>query len=67
MPRMMRKCAQCGTLDDRHAWKSADDAASQGAFDGSWTCASCAWTEFDLVDADGEPARTGRQEEAASR
>jgi hypothetical protein len=48
----MRKCAQCGTLDNAKAWSSPDKAAQDGAFDGRWTCSSCAWTEFDLVDED---------------
>ncbi len=56
MARLVRKCAQCGTLDSKQTWSSADDAAKQGAFDGTWTCSTCAWTEFDLVEAEEEPA-----------
>jgi len=58
---LMPKCTQCGKVDTRNSWSSADEAAKAGAFDGKWSCASCAWTEFDLVEADenaqvGEPA-----------
>jgi hypothetical protein len=48
---MIAKCEQCGKVDDRKQWASADEAAKQGAFQ-SWTCPTCAWTEFELVDAD---------------
>jgi hypothetical protein len=48
---MIAKCEQCGKVDTRKEWASADEAAKQGAFQG-WTCPSCAWTEFELVDAD---------------
>jgi hypothetical protein len=48
---MIAKCEQCGRIDDRKQWASADEAAKQGAFQ-SWTCPTCAWTEFELVDAD---------------
>jgi hypothetical protein len=60
MARLIRKCAQCGTVDNRTEWSSADEAAKKGAFDGKWSCSSCAWTEFDLVDAEAE-AVTSRQ------
>ena len=52
---LVRKCEKCGSLDQRVNWPSADEAAKQGAFVG-WTCPVCAWTEFDLVDAEEEPA-----------
>lgn len=45
----VRKCDKCGTVDARQTWSSPSDAADQGAFD-KWTCPSCAWTEFELVD-----------------
>jgi hypothetical protein len=51
---LMRKCTQCGTVDARSAWDSPADAAKDGAFNGKWACASCAWTEFDLFEADAE-------------
>ena len=57
MARLIRKCSQCGTLDARNQWSSADDAAKKGAFDEKWTCSACAWSEFELVEADEEPAR----------
>jgi hypothetical protein len=57
MARLIRKCTQCGALDQAHAWTSMDDAADKGAWDESWTCGSCAWTEFELTEADEEPAR----------
>jgi len=52
----VRKCAQCGRIDDREEWKSTEDAADKGAFQ-NWTCPNCAWTEFELVEAAGEPAQ----------
>ena len=48
---LVRKCEKCGSIDNRQSWSSADDAANQGAFN-NWTCPTCAWTEFDLVDAE---------------
>ena len=51
----VRKCEQCGRMDDREQWKSAEEAADKGEFQ-SWTCPNCAWTEFDLVEAEGEAA-----------
>jgi hypothetical protein len=53
----VRKCAQCGRLDEREDWKSAEDAADKGAFQ-NWTCPNCAWTEFELVEAAAEPVET---------
>jgi hypothetical protein len=50
----MRKCEQCGTVDKSSAWASADAAAKDGAFDGTWSCSSCAWTEFDLAETSGD-------------
>lgn len=51
MARLVRMCTQCGATDDRRSWASADEAADEGAFSAPWTCATCAWTEFELVDA----------------
>jgi hypothetical protein len=48
---MVAKCERCGKIDARQEWSSADEAAKQGAFD-HWTCPTCAWTEFELVDAE---------------
>lgn len=45
----VRKCEQCGSVDARQSWSSAAEAADQGAFQ-KWTCPSCAWTEFDLIE-----------------
>ena len=53
----VRKCEKCGKVDDREQWSSPDEAAKQGAFQ-TWTCPNCAWTEFDLVDAEAETAAT---------
>jgi hypothetical protein len=39
----------------RATWPSADDAAKDPVHE-RWTCPMCAWTEFDLVEADAEPA-----------
>ena len=43
-----RKCEQCGNVDTRVSWSSADDAAKDPVFS-RFTCPMCAWTEFDLV------------------
>jgi predicted nucleic-acid-binding Zn-ribbon protein len=46
----VRKCEKCGNIDDREQWSSPSEAADKGAFR-SWTCPSCAWTEFELIDS----------------
>jgi hypothetical protein len=46
---MIPKCSRCHKFDERTTYSSADDAAKQGAFE-RWTCPTCAWTEFELVD-----------------
>jgi hypothetical protein len=58
----VRKCDKCGHVDDRQRWSSPTEAADQGAFD-NWTCPSCAWTEFDLIDQ----AETADTEAQATR
>ena len=45
----VRKCDQCGAIDARQRWSSAAEAADQGAFQ-KWTCPTCAWTEFELIE-----------------
>jgi ssDNA-binding Zn-finger/Zn-ribbon topoisomerase 1 len=52
----VRKCEQCGNHDARQSWSSAAEAADEGAFR-NWTCPTCAWTEFDLVE-ETEAAQT---------
>jgi hypothetical protein len=52
---VVRKCEKCGRVDARVSWKSTEDAAKDPAFD-NWTCPMCAWTEFDLVEAEAQPA-----------
>jgi hypothetical protein len=52
---VVRKCENCGKTDPRATWKSTDDAAKDPGFD-KWTCPMCAWTEFDLVEAEEQPA-----------
>jgi hypothetical protein len=56
---LVRKCEKCGNIDSRQRYSSTDDAASKDAFS-DWTCPSCAWTEFDLVDeaTEAEPQAT---------
>jgi hypothetical protein len=55
---VVRKCEQCSKIDGRERWSSASEAADKGAF-GKWTCPTCAWTEFDLVEeAEAEAAAT---------
>ena len=49
-----RKCESCGNVDKRVTWKSSDDAAKDPVFD-RFTCPNCAWTEFDLVEAEPAP------------
>jgi hypothetical protein len=56
MARLMRKCSQCGTVDTRGSWSSPAEAAKDGAFNRPWACSSCAWTEFELVEAEAEPS-----------
>lgn len=51
MARFAKKCTKCGTVDDRKTWSSLDEATRDGAFDGAWTCSSCAWSEFELAEA----------------
>ena len=46
----VRKCEQCGRLDARVSWPSAEDAGRDPVLH-SWTCPMCAWPEFDLVEA----------------
>ena len=53
------KCTKCGALDTRKTYRTADEAAADGAFE-RWTCSTCAWTEFDLVSEDQEAATTAR-------
>ncbi len=54
---IVRKCVKCGSLDPGASWASPDEAANDDAFN-DWTCPVCAWTEFDLVEAEEpEPAR----------
>ena len=52
----VRKCDKCSHIDDRERWSSTAEAGDQGAFQQAWTCPTCAWTEFDLVDG-SEAAR----------
>jgi hypothetical protein len=47
----VRKCEQCGRIDARVSWSSPQDASKDPVF-ATWTCPNCAWTEFDLVEAD---------------
>jgi hypothetical protein len=49
-----RKCEQCGRIDTRVTWSSPEDAAKDPVF-ATWTCPMCAWTEFDLVEAEAQP------------
>jgi hypothetical protein len=49
-----RKCESCGNVDKRVTWKSLADASKDPMFD-RFTCPNCAWTEFDLVEAEPEP------------
>jgi predicted nucleic-acid-binding Zn-ribbon protein len=50
----VRKCDKCGHIDDRQRWASTAEAGDQGAFK-NWTCPTCAWTEFELVDESEAP------------
>jgi ribosomal protein S27AE len=50
-----KKCEQCGRVDMRTTWPNEKDAAKDPSFD-RWTCPNCAWTEFDLVEVEAEPA-----------
>ena len=59
----VRKCEQCGKIDERERWSSAAEAADKGAFS-NWTCPTCAWTEFDLVE---ESEEVGAEASASPR
>jgi hypothetical protein len=50
MTRISRKCTRCGSYDSRDSWSSAEEATKQGVFQREWTCATCAWTVFELED-----------------
>jgi hypothetical protein len=53
---VVRKCDKCEHIDAREQWSSPTEAADRGAFR-NWTCPTCAWTEFDLVEeAEAETA-----------
>jgi hypothetical protein len=52
---VIRKCDRCGNVDHRATWASIEEAADRDAFKG-WACPICAWTEFDLVEVEEEPA-----------
>ena len=52
-----RKCEQCGRIDARVTWPSHEDAAKDPVF-ATWTRPMCAWTEFDLVDAEAQPVKS---------
>jgi len=54
-----KKCEQCGNVDTRMTWPSAQDAAKDPMF-AKFTCPNCAWTEFDLVDAEQEAQPAAR-------
>jgi predicted nucleic-acid-binding Zn-ribbon protein len=50
----VKKCEKCGHVDQRASWSSAEAAAKDPQFD-AWTCPMCAWTEFDLIEAEEQP------------
>jgi hypothetical protein len=54
----VRKCENCQTVDRRESWDSVAAASEAGIFDAPWACSSCAWSEFDLIEASEELART---------
>jgi hypothetical protein len=54
-----KKCEHCGKVDARVTWPSAEDAAKDPMF-AKFTCPNCAWTEFDLVDAETEAVPVAR-------
>jgi hypothetical protein len=56
---VVRKCDKCEHIDERQTWASAKEAADAGAFQ-QWTCPTCAWTEFDLVETSEAEAATTR-------
>jgi hypothetical protein len=57
MGHLTRQCSQCGTHDTKQSWASLDDATKDDVFDKTWTCPSCAWPEFELTEAEPEPAK----------
>ena len=57
----VRKCEKCGNVDARQQWSSTTEAADKGAFTEAWTCQTCAWPEFDLVEASEAEAASSRR------
>jgi len=49
MAKMALRCTRCSKIDDSHQFESADEA--QGSLE-HWACSRCAWTDWELVDAD---------------
>jgi hypothetical protein len=54
----VRRCENCDAIDRRETWSSVEEATEAGAFEKPWTCGTCAWSEFDLVESSPEAART---------
>ena len=52
-----KKCEQCGKVDKRVTWPTAQDASKDPMF-ATFSCPNCAWTEFDLVEVERQPQPT---------
>jgi len=49
MAKMVLRCTRCSKIDTAREFSSADEA--QGAME-HWACSRCAWTDWELVEAD---------------
>ena len=59
MADMVLRCTRCGKVDATRQFSGADEAQSSMAH---WACSRCAWTDWELVEAeraDQEPEAVG--------
>ena len=49
MADMVLRCTRCGKVDDTRNFKNANVAQASMAH---WACSRCAWTDWELVEAD---------------
>jgi len=49
MAKMVLRCTRCNKIDASREFSSADQA--QGSME-HWACSRCAWTDWELVEAD---------------
>jgi hypothetical protein len=49
MAKMVLRCTRCGQVDSQRQFENANQAQSTMSH---WACSRCAWTDYELVDAD---------------